>query len=179
MLLKQKSIDLEIKDSQGRSALHMAVWGRYGGRQKNQTNGNGKESPECCRLLLEAGADPNARDDFNATPLLTACGTGGWECIDHLVKHGADVNAQDRDGASPLHQCFFRGTMKCFERLIRHKPDAALKHFKSDIVPIDGVFRDNMHDMLDYVLNDKEIVSIVSDDPNMTVTQENVERFMH
>ena len=137
---------------------------------KNQTNGNGKESPECCKILLEAGANPNSVDKYNVTALGTACGTGGWECIDMLVKYGANVNAQDRDGATPLHQCFFRGTMKCFERLIRHKPDASLRHFKSDIVPIDGVFRDNMHDMLDYVLNDEEISKLVADDPNLTVT---------
>ena len=44
---------------------------------------------------------------------------------------------------------------------------------------IDGAFRDNMHDILDYCLNNREIQKIVGDDPNLSLTQDNVEKFLH
>ena len=138
-----------------------------------------QESPECCKLLLEAGADVNSIDRYNVSPLGTACGTGGAKCIDMLVEYGANVNSQDLDGATPLHHCFFRGSEDCFERLIHYKPDASVQHLKTDIVAIDGAFRDNMHDILDYCLNNPEIRKIVGDDPNLSLTQDNVEKFLH
>jgi hypothetical protein len=46
-------------------------------------------------------------------------------------------------------------------------------------VAIDGAFRDNMHDILDYCLNNPEIRKIVGDDPNLSLTQDNVEKFLH
>ena len=92
ILLSHPDIKLETRDSQGRTALHMACWGQYGGRLRKKAGNNPTDSPECCKLLLEAGADPNPADHYNVTPLGTACGTGGARCIDILVKHGADVN---------------------------------------------------------------------------------------
>jgi ankyrin repeat protein len=32
MVLMDPKADMSLKDSQGRTALHMAVWGQYGGR---------------------------------------------------------------------------------------------------------------------------------------------------
>ena len=137
------------------------------------------DSPECCQLLLENGADPNSVDKYKVSPLGTACGTGGARCIDLLVKYGADINWQDVDGATPLHQCFFRGNLDCLQKLMTYGPDAGLKHFKSEIVAIDGVFRDDMSEVLDFVLNDKDMRELIGDNPHLTVTQANIARFLH
>jgi len=55
------------------------------------------------RLLLDHGADPNARDAAGRTPLhlLAARGTGR-EAIRALVRAGADPHAQDGEGRTPL-----------------------------------------------------------------------------
>jgi ankyrin repeat protein len=52
------------------------------------------------RLLLEHGADPNARNAFGGTALIW--GTGSLEKVKLLVAHGADVNARSKLGKSAL-----------------------------------------------------------------------------
>jgi ankyrin repeat protein len=67
------------------------------------------------RLLLRAGADPNAENRRGATPLHYACdprprSAVPWSresqtrLISLLVEHGADIERIDRGGATPLHR---------------------------------------------------------------------------
>ena len=73
VLLSHPKIDIEHKANSDRTALHMAVWGPYGGRQGKKMGNNPTDSPECVKLLLQAGANPNSRDTGGKTPLITAC----------------------------------------------------------------------------------------------------------
>ena len=57
-------------------------------------------SPAAMRILLAAGADPNARNRFKATPLMFAAYS--LEKTRLLVEKGADVNAKANDGSTPL-----------------------------------------------------------------------------
>jgi ankyrin repeat protein len=52
------------------------------------------------RLLLENGADPNARNDAGATALLWAIDDAPKTQV--LLSHGADPNVRSDDGATPL-----------------------------------------------------------------------------
>lgn len=52
------------------------------------------------RKLLEAGADPNLRNDAGATALMWTA--GDLDKISALVEHGADVNAKSDDGRTPI-----------------------------------------------------------------------------
>ncbi len=49
-----------------------------------------KENTECVKLLLEAGADPNATDNDAYTPLYLAAREGNVECTKLLLEAGAD-----------------------------------------------------------------------------------------
>ena len=53
-------------------------------------------------LLLEKGADVNARSQDGGTPLHAAAFLGRVDTVKILLKHGADTTARNRDGATPL-----------------------------------------------------------------------------
>src|ERR1035438_2887048 len=57
-------------------------------------------SAEAVKLLLDSGADPNAKNDLEATPLIL--GAGNAEKARMLVEKGADVNAHSKLGRTPL-----------------------------------------------------------------------------
>ncbi|MFN3191034.1 MAG: PQQ-binding-like beta-propeller repeat protein [Aureliella sp.] len=48
------------------------------------------------RSLLDAGVDPNAPTQYNATALMYACGRGHEEAVKMLLKAGANPNNKDR-----------------------------------------------------------------------------------
>ena len=53
-------------------------------------------------LIIDAGADINARDDINYTPLIRASADGHTRIVEILLKNGADVNAKTNDGQTSL-----------------------------------------------------------------------------
>ena len=57
-------------------------------------------SPEAVRIVLEAGADPNARNQSQVTPLIF--GAYDFEKTRLMVEKGGDVNAKASDGTTPL-----------------------------------------------------------------------------
>jgi ankyrin repeat protein len=57
---------------------------------------------EASRLLLEAGADVNARQTGGYTPLHAAAQNGDRALVDLLLARGADLAATTDDGATPL-----------------------------------------------------------------------------
>lgn len=62
-----------------------------------------KEGGEVVKLLLEAGAEPNAVDCMGYTPLHFACQMENYHAINVLARSKADVNAKGPSGFAPLH----------------------------------------------------------------------------
>lgn len=88
-------VDVNSRDTDGTTPLMLAATGGH---------------PDIVKLLLDAGADPNAESyERRWTPLGSACGLGfvpeerRLECVKLLLYGGADVNGQGGDGLKPPH----------------------------------------------------------------------------
>ena len=60
-------------------------------------------NPTIIQLLLEAGADANARNDRGLTPLHEGATNGNPVVTAHLLAAGGDPNGLDNEGYTPLH----------------------------------------------------------------------------
>ena len=60
-------------------------------------------NPTIVRLLLQAGADPNAPNDEGMSPLHAGARNSNPMVVTHLLNAGADLNAGDNYGYTPLH----------------------------------------------------------------------------
>lgn len=64
---------------------------------------------EKVKLLLEKGADVDAKDNSGNTALIYAAVNGHIETVKILVEKGADVNAEDKDGLTALFWAYKKG----------------------------------------------------------------------
>ena len=87
-----KTSGVNVKDERGATPLMYAA-----------AFGNTEE----LKLLLDAGADANAKNAFDATALIWFAGDPEKSRI--LISHGADVNAQSKQGRTPLLMAARRG----------------------------------------------------------------------
>lgn len=77
------------------------------------------EAAEAAQLLLEYGADPNAKDLDMDTPLHCAAKEGDVAIMSALFNaRGVDVNASDRHGATPLHWAACNDQARAVELLL-------------------------------------------------------------
>ena len=120
--IKQKNYDLKAKDADGLTALHYAA--KF-------------ENPEVVELLIKYGANPNAGDFHNDTPLdviaIRGSNPNGVKVASLLLQAGANINAQDDFGKTPLHLV---QNLQIMRVLLKAGPDLSLrsKPYTSDSV---------------------------------------------
>jgi hypothetical protein len=111
---------LEARDSRGRTAMFSSD------EQGRDSIGN---HVECVRLLAQAGADVNARDDSGNTPLHV---TFLADVAEELLKLGADVNARNNAGETPI---FTTLVCEAIPILIAHGTDLTIRNNKGQSAP--------------------------------------------
>jgi ankyrin repeat protein len=73
-------------------------------------------------LLLDRGADMNARDDAGATALYNAASWGRRDVVELLVARGADAGLRTKAGATPLDGAVANGFEDIAGLLRTHAP---------------------------------------------------------
>ena len=100
-LLALPGADATVRDRDGRTLLHSLV-----PELVKLTDSEKALSYECVVLLLAAGVDINAGDNYGNTPLSDAVKLGDVKTVEFLLKNRADANARDKKGKTPLHEFF-------------------------------------------------------------------------
>jgi len=111
---------LEMRGREGKTAVFAA--GEYRSSDKDGAR------VECLRLLAQAGADVNARDNEGNTPLHEIFLT---DVEEELLKLGADVNARNSDGETPI---FTTVDDDVIPLLIQHGADLTIRNNKGETV---------------------------------------------
>lgn len=91
---------------------------------------------EIIKRLLKNGANPNARNELDQTPLLLAALNGHEEAAKLLLANGAEVNAQDYSGLTALHLSAQYGHVKVMDQLFDAGANVKAKTFAQGLTPI-------------------------------------------
>ncbi|MFC1794190.1 ankyrin repeat domain-containing protein [Planctomycetota bacterium] len=107
-LLLDHSANPDAKDRHGWSLLHYTIDSLC-------------RSLDMTRMLLEKGANPNAKISADgSTPFGWAVGYDLTETVELLIAHGADVNAKDSNGHTRLQYAKRKGYTEMVELLRKH-----------------------------------------------------------
>ena len=72
----------------------------------------------CLKILIAAGVNITAIDEFGRTPLHWAIGSQHTDCVQTLIDAGADPNMASDCGATPLHYAACSGHDACIQTLV-------------------------------------------------------------
>ncbi len=112
--------NLEARDREGKTVIFAA--GQFGYRDKEGAR------VECVRLLAQAGANVNARDNDGNTPLHEIFLT---DVEEELLKLGADVNARNNDGETPIFTNVDNDSIPLF---LEHGADLTIRNNNGETV---------------------------------------------
>jgi ankyrin repeat protein len=140
--------DVHARGSQGRTALHMACgpmrsterleqWLEDSEERETVVSAAADESPPTkvttIELLVDAGADIEARDALGFTPLMWAIEFDDFDTADFLLslEDGANIDATDALSRSALIRACNRNDLKALQYCVRHKADLNLAEYAS------------------------------------------------
>lgn len=106
--------ELEDKDNWGQTALLWAIWW---------------SKDDATRLLLNAGANPDAMDDRGYTALLQLLRNRKYDLAALLLQSGGNIDLQSNvtDRQTSLHSCVMENNAECVKFLVDHGADTGIK----------------------------------------------------
>lgn len=110
--------NLEVQDTEGETALHLA-------------QSVGKSGWRFTELLLKHKADANIKDyKDHRTPIFEAIRTNQYESVKLLADHGADLQTTDRRGNYPIHWACKYADAKIVRILLERGVDPNVMNFE-------------------------------------------------
>ena len=156
-VLLKHGADIQAKNNKGETPLNYAafydaaetakVLRRYGGREQAALENQRQEQAtsddkhgvtplhkaaannryKTAEVLLNNGADVNAKNKYGWTPLHLAALNNASATAEVLLKQGADVNAKDKYGFTPLHDAAEKDASATAEVLLEQGADVNAK----------------------------------------------------
>lgn len=141
--LLEAGADQGLRSSQGLTAFHSACMGRgfasarllldHGANVQATaakltplhwiTSSAHDDSPQLTDLLLDRGADINAKGTCGSSPLAIAVMNDHINLAEHFLNRGADINAQDDGGDPPLSEAVVNGSHRSARMLLARGAD--------------------------------------------------------
>ena len=103
LVAAQRAVNVPQPD--GATALH---WASYW------------DALDTAQVLLEAGAEVNAVNDYGVTPLALACDNGSAAMVTRLLQGGADPNVVRSTGETPVMTCARTGDLAAVDALLTY-----------------------------------------------------------
>jgi ankyrin repeat protein len=113
-------------------------------------------------ILIDHGANVDAKDDFHETPLFDALRAKDEVTVRLLVEKGADVTAQGIDGRQPLHVAAKYGVRFAVELFLEKGVDINVKD-KYSRTALHEAARYGMHQIADILLKNDAVVDATND----------------
>ena len=111
-LVRLPEVELSDRDVDNDTALHLAAKGNH---------------TDVAQVLIDAGADIDAVNNFGCSPLHSACASGALSIVKMLVRAGAEVHATNDKGRTCLHLAAELGHTETVRYLVG-LPEVELNH---------------------------------------------------
>ncbi|TXC08092.1 hypothetical protein FocTR4_00002496 [Fusarium oxysporum f. sp. cubense] len=106
----------------------------------------------CAKLLIEAGANPAARNDQGYTPLHTAIDWASGETVEFLLEHGASIEDEDPENRRALDMAASWGSFTALEIILQQKDEVERLEHHPDRYPVNQAAESGHNKCLEILL---------------------------
>jgi ankyrin repeat protein len=148
-----RSAEPNVKNNDGETPLHLLLEGYF--------SNDDDHVPDLVQLLLNRGADVNARDQNHATPLFLAVELHIYDIALILLEHCADPNVKNTRGKTPLHLLLERNfhdyddidDVLAVERLLLERGADVNAQDDDNTTPLDLAYRHRRSEIAQIILH--------------------------